>query len=121
MVTARERVIDALERSRRVPVDLGSGCYGNHGIGAAPAPPRTGSGAATGPCTEPYQVLGQVDDDVLDALGVDVIGLSEDNTMFGFPAADWQPFTLNDGTPCSCPAGSTRRPPRWDSIPVSQG
>jgi hypothetical protein len=52
---------------------------------------------------EPYQVLGQVDNDVLDALGVDIIGLSEDNTMFGFPAADWKPFTLNDGTPVLVP------------------
>jgi len=48
---------------------------------------------------EPYQMLGYVDDDVLDALGVDIVGLSLDSTFFGFPADDWKPFTLFDGTP----------------------
>jgi len=52
---------------------------------------------------EPFQMLGFVEDDVLDALGVDVIGLWDDGTLFGYPKRDWQPFTLNDGTPVLVP------------------
>ena len=32
---------------------------------------------------EPYQMLGEVDDELMSALGVDVIGLSPQNNMFG--------------------------------------
>jgi len=46
-----------------------------------------------------------VDNDVLDALGVDVVGLSDDSTFFGFPARDWKSFTLFDGTPVLVPGG----------------
>ena len=50
-------------------------------------------------------MLGYVDDDVLDALGVDVVALSDDSTFFGFPQGDWKPFTLFDGTPVLVPGG----------------
>lgn len=43
---------------------------------------------------EPYQMLGWLDDDLLDALGVDVIGITPRNTMFGFPNENWQTFKL---------------------------
>lgn len=33
---------------------------------------------------EPYQMLGEVDEDVLDALDIDVIGVSGEKNMFGF-------------------------------------
>ncbi len=33
--------------------------------------------------TEPYQMLGEIDDDLMEILGVDVIGLSPANNMFG--------------------------------------
>ena len=33
---------------------------------------------------EPYQMLGEIDDELMDLLGVDVIGLSPPNNMFGF-------------------------------------
>ncbi|MFH1086563.1 MAG: uroporphyrinogen decarboxylase family protein, partial [Chloroflexota bacterium] len=59
---------------------------------------------------EPYQMLGRVDDDVLDALGVDIVGLSDDNTMFGFPQRDWKPFALHDGTPVLVPGGFNTEP-----------
>ncbi len=34
---------------------------------------------------EPYQMLGEVEPDLLDAMGVDVIGLWGKNNMFGIP------------------------------------
>lgn len=40
--------------------------------------------------TEPYQMLGAIDHDLLDALGIDVVGVSPLNTIFGFPLTDWK-------------------------------
>lgn len=47
---------------------------------------------------EPYQMLGEIDDELLDRLGIDVIGLPGRRTMFGFENRGWKPFTLFDGT-----------------------
>ena len=52
---------------------------------------------------EPYQMLGQVDDDLLDALDIDVIGLPGRSTLFGFDIGDWKPFEMFDGTPVEVP------------------
>ncbi len=47
---------------------------------------------------EPYQMLGEVDDELRIALGIDVIGVPGRKTLFGTMAGGWKPFTLNDGT-----------------------
>jgi hypothetical protein len=39
---------------------------------------------------EPYQMLGLVETDLMEAMGVDVIGIHPRNTMFGFPLEDWK-------------------------------
>ncbi len=52
---------------------------------------------------EPYQMLGEVDDRLLEALGIDLVGLFSRKTMFGFENADWKPFELFDGTPVLVP------------------
>ncbi len=106
MLTSRERVTCALNHQQpdRVPLDLGGTSV--TGIAASTLYRlRQGLGLPERRVRvhEPFQMLGTVDDDVLDALGVDVIGLSDDSTFFGFPAQDWQPFTLNDGTPVLVP------------------
>ncbi|HOW65440.1 MAG TPA: uroporphyrinogen decarboxylase family protein [Candidatus Paceibacterota bacterium] len=46
---------------------------------------------------EPYQMLGEVDDALADALGVDVVNVGSNSTMFGFENKDWKPLTLHDG------------------------
>ena len=56
---------------------------------------------------EPYQMLGEVDDELLDALGIDVMGLFGRKTMFGFEIGDWKPFELFDGTPVLVPGEFT--------------
>lgn len=56
---------------------------------------------------EPYQMLGEVDDELLDALGIDVVGLFGRKTMFGFEIGDWKPFELFDGTPVLVPGEFT--------------
>lgn len=47
---------------------------------------------------EPYQMLGEIDDALAEALGVDVVGVGSRTTLFGFENRDWKPFTLFDGT-----------------------
>jgi len=43
---------------------------------------------------EPYQMLGWIDNDLKDALGVDIDGIVPRNTMFGFPNENWQEFRM---------------------------
>ncbi len=47
---------------------------------------------------EPYQVLGEIDDALREALGIDVVGIIPRCSMFGTQQLGWKPFTLNDGT-----------------------
>ena len=112
-VNSRERVIAALNHREpdRVPLDLGATAVTGitaaalyrlrHALGLPERPVRV---------HEPYQMLGQVDDDLLDAVGGDIVGLLDDLTMFGFPIGDWQPFRLNDGTPVQVPGGFNTTP-----------
>lgn len=39
---------------------------------------------------EPYQMLGLIEEDLQEALGIDVNGVAPRNTMFGFPAEAWK-------------------------------
>lgn len=42
---------------------------------------------------EPYQMLGEVEDDLRDAIGVDVEPMYGPSNLFGFRNANWKPFT----------------------------
>jgi hypothetical protein len=52
---------------------------------------------------EPYQMLGEIDEPLREALGIDVVGLPGRTTLFGFENAGWKPFELFDGTPVLVP------------------
>ncbi len=41
---------------------------------------------------EPYQMLGEVEEDLQEAMGVDVIGVSPSSDMFGNPMKDWKEY-----------------------------
>jgi hypothetical protein len=47
---------------------------------------------------EPFQMLGEIDDKLIEALGIDVVGVFGPKNMFGFENRDWKPFTMFDGT-----------------------
>ena len=100
-MNSRERVIAALNHKQpdRVPVDLGS--TGVTGISAS-ALTRLRKALNLEDkkvkVHEPFQLLGFVDDDVLKAVGADVIGLWSPKNMFGFKNEGWKPWTLSDGT-----------------------
>lgn len=42
--------------------------------------------------TEPFQMLGEVDEDLQEIMGVDVIGVSPSSDMFGNPMKDWKEY-----------------------------
>ena len=44
--------------------------------------------------TEPYQMLGALDHDLMDAMGIDVVSITPRKTMFGFPNEHWRTFKL---------------------------
>jgi hypothetical protein len=52
---------------------------------------------------EPFQMLGEVGPDLIDALGVDVVGMYYPKNAFGFKNEDWKPWALFDGTPVLVP------------------
>jgi uroporphyrinogen-III decarboxylase len=47
---------------------------------------------------EPYQMLGEIDAELCEALGVDVAGIIPSHNMFGFQNGNWKEMTLFDGT-----------------------
>ncbi len=42
--------------------------------------------------TEPYQMLGEIEEDLSEILGIDTLGISPRNTMFGFPNENFKEF-----------------------------
>jgi hypothetical protein len=71
---------------------------------------------------EPYQMLGEIAPDLIDALGVDVLGLGGPRTMFGFENKDWKPWSLFDGTPVLVPdAFNTVPEPNGDILMYPEG
>lgn len=42
---------------------------------------------------EPYQMLGEMEEDLLDTLGVDTVPMVGASTLFGFRNENWKPFT----------------------------
>jgi hypothetical protein len=46
---------------------------------------------------EPYQMLGLIEDDLKEALQLDVEGVPSPKTMFGFRNRDWTPWRMPDG------------------------
>ena len=112
MVTSRERVSNALnhKESDRVPLDIGASAVTGMqvdtvyklrqalGLDAPGTPVKV---------VEPYQMLGEIKPDLMDALGIDVVGL--ENLP---PCSDSRTKDGNPGPPlaarqCLFPKGST--------------
>ncbi|MCD6395201.1 MAG: methyltransferase [Planctomycetes bacterium] len=53
---------------------------------------------------EPYQMLGEIDEELRNALGIDVVGVLPPKTLFGFENCNFKPFTLFDGTEVLVPS-----------------
>ena len=114
-MNSRQRVNAALDHQEgdRIPLDLGgSPVTGMHvssvyKLRQALQLDPTGTPVKV---IEPYQMLGEIQPDLMDALGVDVVGLSSQNTMFGFPLDGWKEWTFFDGTPLLVPGAFNTQP-----------
>ena len=126
-MTSRERVTLALSHKQpdRVPLDLGaSAVTGMHVASVYALRQALGLDPPATPVkvVEPYQMLGEIQPDLLDALGIDVVGLGGSRTLFGFPNEGWKPWTTFDGTPALVPAGFTTEPDaRGDILMYPEG
>lgn len=99
-MTSRERVRKALnhEIPDKVPLDLGA--TPTSGIAASSLimlREALGLEHRSVKVHEPYQILGLVEEDILDALGVDVVGINMRNTFFGYANENWKPWKLSNG------------------------
>lgn len=114
-MTSRERVELALrhQEADRVPLDLGgSGVTGMqvdtvYQLRQALRLDEPGTAVKV---VEPYQMLGEVEPDLMNALGIDVIGLGMPATLFGFKNEGWKPWTTFEGTPVLVPEGFNTEP-----------
>lgn len=100
-MNSRERVKRAInhQETDRIPLDLGSTLV--TGIQASTyAKLRQALGLKDKfvKIADPYQMLGEVEPEVIEKLGIDTIGLWLPTNMFGFKNENWKPWKLYDGT-----------------------
>jgi hypothetical protein len=96
-MTSRERIRASLNHSEtdRIPLDFGSTAVtGIHVSVVAALRDHFGLKKEPVKVHEPYQMLGLLESDLQEAMGIDTIGIPARNTMFGFPNRGWQEFRL---------------------------
>jgi len=126
-MTSRERVLAALNHREgdKIPFDIGGSAV--TGMQASTVYKLRQALALDPPGTpvrvvEPYQMLGEIAPDLMDAAGIDVACLWGRKTMFGFPNEGWKAWRLFDGTPVLVPAGFNTEPePNGDILLYPEG
>jgi hypothetical protein len=94
----RQRITDALNHRQpdQVPIDFGGSMVsGIHVSCVAALRDHYGLDRHPVKVHEPYQMLGQVEDDLKLAMGLDVEGVFRRQTMFGFENKNWRPWIFN--------------------------
>jgi hypothetical protein len=115
MVSSRERVKCTLQHDEpdRVPLDLGgSAVTGMHvdSVYKLRQALRLDPPGTPVKVVEPFQLLGEIAPDLMDALGVDVVGLGLPATMLGFRNEGWKAWTTFGGSPVLVPEGFNTDP-----------
>jgi len=120
-MTSRERVRLTLDHEEpdHVPLDLGASATTGMHVSSVYLlrqalkldPPGTPVKVI-----EPYQMLGEIAPDLIQALGIDVVGIWGLTTLFGFKNEGWKPWTLFDGTPVLVPEAFNTDPEPDGSI-----
>ena len=120
-VGSRQRVELALAHQEpdRVPLDLGGGLVsGMHVSSVYKLRQALGLDPPGAPVKviEPYQMLGEIGPDLLDVLGVDVVGVGRSTNVYGFRNEGWKPWTAFDGIPLLVPEAFPTDPERNGDI-----
>jgi len=120
-ITSRECVKKALNHIQpdRLPLDLGaSAVTGMHVSMVYKLRQALGLDKPGTPVKviEPYQMLGEIEPDLQNVLGVDVVGLTPQTTLFGFRNENWKEWRLFDGTPVLVPGAFNTEPEEDGSI-----
>jgi len=114
----RERIEGALNhiKTDRVPIDFGSTTVS--GISASVVSKlRDYYGLPNHPpvkVIEPYQMLGEINSDLGEILGIDCIPLVGKTNLFGFDNDNWKEWELFDGTPVLVPG-------KFNTLPEKDG
>jgi len=88
---ARVRASIEHQQPDRLPMDFGSSFItGVHCSVVAELRDHFGLEKRPVMVTEPYQMLGELEEDLLDAMNLDVQAIRPHRTIFGFPNEDWQ-------------------------------
>jgi len=122
-MTPRERVRVALNHCQpdRVPVDFGSTMV--TGISASVVSRLRKALGLDAPghrvkVIEPYQMLGEIGDDLREKMYIDCVGLFGTKNMFGFENKAWKPWTTFDGAEVLVPADFNTEPDGDGNIPM---
>ncbi len=100
MITGRERVRTTLDHREPdcVPIDFGGTFVtGMHVSSVAALRRHYGLGTDPVKVLDPGQMLGEIGDDLRQAMGIDTQCVARLMTRFGFPNADWKPWRMPDG------------------------
>ena len=93
----KENVIAALNHKpcKKIPVDFGATAVtGIHATCVEKLREYFGLEKQPVKVFEPYQMLGWVDEDLADAMGVDIRGVFGRTTLFGFPNENWREYKM---------------------------
>jgi hypothetical protein len=121
---SRDRVMAALNHRQpdKVPIDFGgTNCSGIHASCVAALRDYYGLEKRPIRICEPFQMLGWMESDLQDAMGIDVTGVFSRKTKFGTPLEDWKSWSLN-GLEVLVPGGfETTLDANGDTLVYPQG
>ena len=107
-MTSKQRVSATLDHRQpdRVPVDFGSTFVSGVHVSCVAAL-RDYFGLEKKPvkAIDPGQMLGEIEEDLKGALGIDTQGIFRRNNRFGFPNEGWKPWRMYDGLEILVPGG----------------
>ncbi|MCK4967068.1 methyltransferase, partial [bacterium] len=92
-MTSKERVISAINHKEPdgIPIDFGATpVTGLHASCVENLRTHYGLEKLPVKVHEPYQMLGLIEDDLLEVMGIDVTGINPKDTIFGFPNENWK-------------------------------
>lgn len=99
-MNSKELIIKTLQHEKlpRVPVDFGSTMVtGIHVSCIYELRKYYGLEEKLVKVVDPYQMLGEVDEELKNIIGIDVEGVNPLNNMFGFPNQGWKEWQMPDG------------------------